>query len=944
MPKVKKLYLSNHTLDVDIHKFDYDKFDFSEVEDFVRELVGTREYQYQAIKKVMIYLWGGGYKDISQLALENYVKKEAIRRRFQSKENFLRQLPLPNRLSGVVHLATGTGKSYVIFAIAYLSIILGKTKRVLVLGPSSTVIESGLRGKFKEYLYGQTAHRLQQKLPVKYHNIPINLLDENQPIVDNSIVIENINSIYNKDRNSIGDTLFSQTDEVLVLSDEVHHAYSHLSFSGNAYILEEGGKGEDRDERLWMKFLREEPKIKRHIGFTGTPYNQDEYFADVICNYSIKDAAEEKIIKKINPIIHTKIEGEKETISRFQKYEQILITHYENKEKYSYRDNKGRSYLKPITIFINPTCARAQKNTEEFIKDLSEYLKNTHPEYQNLSISELDSLAREKVICVISKPTDDDYQEKLEQVEELNPEKPGGKVEFIFAVNKLSEGWDVDNVYQIVPMEERVFKSKLLISQVLGRGLRLPRKVPNSIIQGNYPVVTITNHERFAAHIEELMFAVTDCEARFTSRILENGLRTKHNLHLFNLEYQPGMETEETTSQKHIPQNRTLILTCPSEKLHLKVDFLLGQKRFDLTKEFYTLDEVATEIVDRFKCHQFENEHFDFGIKVEVGKLADFDYIKGMIKTSMQNAGFRDSKLSKNNRQQINIFFNQFFSQGTKKPKRINIDGKLLEIKTEKMDASSIRSGELDKYTSVFISEDYQQELEEENKFVIDYLAKRFKEKPTDQLTLNYFMPQEKSDYFRQLIKDQPIFAVNTSLFKTPQNLVILSHEPEKEYVFNLIKYAKYLDSWIKSRDMGFYSLDYEFFKGGKDRTRRSFNPDFFVKINLENYIKRLTSDHPGANLTDLQQLQNEGIENIIRAVEIKSDEDQEEVTRAKEKWGKDHFKRLNKKLKSEDANPADFPDEFHSDVRSIYYFELLRPMDYDLWFSNLQKGIIWVK
>ncbi len=32
-----------------------------------------------------------------------------------------------------------------------------------------------------------------------------------------------------------------------------------------------------------------------------------------------------------------------------------------------------------------------------------------------------------------------------------------------------------------------------------------------------------------------------------------------------------------------------------------------------------------------------------------------------------------------------------------------------------------------------------------------------------------------------------------------------------------LIKYAKYLDSWIKSRDMSFYSLDYEFFKKGKE-------------------------------------------------------------------------------------------------------------------------------
>ena len=942
MAKVEKLYLSNHTLDINIRKCNYDKFDFSEVEDFVRELAGSRDYQYKAIKELMIYLWGEGYRDVSQLARENFEKKEAIQQRFQSEENFLRHLPLADRLSGVVHLATGTGKSYVIFAIAYLSIILGKTKRVLVLGPSSTVIESGLRGKFREYLYGQTAHKLQQKLPIKYRNIPINLLDETQPIIDNSIVIENINSVYNKDRNSIGDTLFSQTDEVLVLSDEVHHAYSHLSFSGNAYTIEEGGRGEYRDERLWMKFLREEPKIKRHIGFTGTPYNQDEYFADVICNYSIKDALEDKIIKKINPIIHTKIEGEKETVSRFQKYEQILITHDENKEKYSYLDNNGNICLKPITIFINSTQKRAKENKEEFIKALSEYLKNNYPEYQTLSISELDSLARERVICVISKPDDNDYQEKLEQIEEINPKKPGGKVEFIFAVNKLSEGWDVDNVYQIVPIEERVFKSKLLISQVLGRGLRLPRKVPNSLIQGNYPVVTITNHERFAAHIEELMFAVTDCEARFTSRILGSGLRVKHNFHIFNLEYQPGIKTEEKINQKHIPQSRTLILNCPSKKLHLKVDYLLDQKRFELTKEFYTIDEVATEIVDRFKCNKFESEHFNFGKKIDADKFVDFNYIKEIIVKSMKNAGFRDNQLSKNNRKQINLYFNQFLPRGSKKPKRVNIDGKLLEVKTQGMDASSIRTGELDRYVSIFISEDYQQELEEENRFVIKYLEKRFKESPHDQMTLDYFMPREKSDYFRQLIKDKPLFAVNTSLFKTPQNLVIVSHEPEKEFVFNLIKYAKYLDLWIKSRDMGFYSLDYEFFKKGKDRTRRSFNPDFFVKINIENYLKRLISDNPEAILDDLQQLQNEGIENIIRAVEIKSDEDKEEVTRAKEKWGKDHFKRVNKKLSS--ANPSDFPDEFKNDIDTIYYFELLRPMDYNLWFSNLQKGVIWVK
>jgi hypothetical protein len=77
------------------------------------------DYQYDAIKQIMIYLWGGSYKSITELGKENYKQKLQIQQRFGTEENFLHQLPLPDRLSGVVHMATGTGKSYVIFAIAY---------------------------------------------------------------------------------------------------------------------------------------------------------------------------------------------------------------------------------------------------------------------------------------------------------------------------------------------------------------------------------------------------------------------------------------------------------------------------------------------------------------------------------------------------------------------------------------------------------------------------------------------------------------------------------------------------------------------------------------------------------------------------------------------------------------------------------------------------------
>jgi len=942
MPQVEKLNLSDHTLDINTGKCDINKFDFSEVEEFVRELAGGREYQFEAIKDTLIYLWGGIYKDANELAKENYGKKEAIQHRFQSEENFLRRLPLPDRLSGVVHMATGTGKSYVMFAIAFLSIVMGKVKRVLVLGPSSTVIESGLRGKFKEYLYGPTGIRLKSKLPLKYQNIPIKMLDENLPIEDYSIVIENINSIYNKDRNSIGDTLFSQTDEVLVLSDEVHHAYSHLKYVGDMLTAEDAtGRGEDLDERLWMKFIREEQKIKKHIGFTGTPYNQDEYFVDVIYDYSIKDALDDKYIKKPNPIIHTESDTGDADLTLPQKFEQILITHDKNKEKYSYADANGKARLKPITIFINRTQANAKTNTDEFIDALKDYLKNNNPALKSLSNAQLADMAREKVICVISNPTDADYQEKLDCIEEIDPGKPGGKVEYIFAVNKLSEGWDVDNVYQIVPMQEKAFDSKLLISQVLGRGLRLPRsnEIPYSHILNNYPVVTITNHEKFAPHIVELLNAVINCETRFESNVIRKSSaidRAKNNFELFNLEYVPAQKVEDVATTKQDMTDRTLKLIAPIEKLHLRVEYLKGSANFALTKPFYTVDEIVADIAQRFAMRQFENLNFDFGDGIVVNDLPRENDIEAVIRNAMKKANFIEDKLSEDNRKAIDLFFNQFLPRGKSRVVRTNIEGDIKYIKTEEMSASSVRSGELDRYKSVFISEDYENELSGENKFVIKDLEAHFKAQHSQQVMMD-FAGSGSSKYIRQIIPSKPIYVVNTSVFKCPQNLVIVSHKPERAFVFRLIDHFKYITSWLKSRDMDFYSLDYEYFKGGKDRVRKSFNPDFFIRIDLDTYIDRLREELPSFDPFVLKDLQDQGIKTLIRVVEIKSDEDKEEVTRAKERWGKEHFERVSKRLK--EVNPIDLPQEFRSECRQHYTFDVLRPESYDKWFAGLRGG-----
>lgn len=938
--------LSEYSLDINRRKCNYSKLNFSEIEDFVLEITGSRDYQFQAIKDAMVYLWGGGYKNVTELARENFETKWQLKQRFGSEEMLLHHLPLPDRVSGVVHMATGTGKSYVIFALAYLSVVMGYVKRVLVLGPSSTIIEEGLKKKFREMMSNSN---LLSKLPVKYQNIPVSLINSNQPADDNCIMIENINAVFSKERNAIGDTLFNNVDEVLVLSDEVHHAYSHLSFTGDNlnFDFEEGreGTGEDRNERLWMKFLRTEPKIKRHIGFTGTPYNQDEYFVDVIFNYSIKQAEFEKYIKIINPIIRTDSNADDQKLNSDQRYELIFKKHLENKEKYSYKDQKGKALLKPITIFVCRTQRSASSKAEEYIKFLAKY--NWENEGKKNPLSEYDGPARKQVICVISDPSSENFQHELDTVEDLK-----NKVEYIFSVNKLSEGWDVDNVFQIVPMEERAFNSKLLISQVLGRGLRMPRdpKISTLQIAQHYPVLTVTNHEKFAEHIMDLVDAVTNCDIYLISKSLpfsktKDEKRGQYHFNLFNLNYIPTPKLQELTSEEKkqvVPKN--LNLTPFNPNVDINVIRRLDNGKYQLAKNLFTVDEVVSEVVNRFKLTVFEQNNFNFGSVVIEDSLPTEDNIRDVIREAMKKVLIDGDYLSEDNRKQINLYFNQSLPRSKKKQVFDNIDGDLKLISTVSMDKASVKATDLEKDAAVFLSEDYESELDHQNRVVLDYIAKSRAGNLAGQMTFDQTGQDEfigrHPDYIRSLAGSRfSPFIVNTSKFKTALDLVTVSHAPERLFVYELIENSDYFESWVKSRDMNFYSIDYEYWKGGKDRVRRGYNPDFFIKINLDDYIEKVRGKAYENDLKRLEDLQNLGVKTLIKVVEIKSDEDDDEATPAKAEWAADHFRKLNHKLRTVD--PVDVDYDLRNDLKQYYTFDLLTPKIYFDWVIKLEKGIL---
>ena len=77
---------------------------------------------------------------------------------------------------------------------------------------------------------------------------------------------------------------------------------------------------------------------------------------------------------------------------------------------------------------------------------------------------------KDRVIQVDSSKTGKDEDEMIERL--LRVEHTDEPTEIVIHVNMLKEGWDVTNLYTIVPL--RAANARILIEQSIGRGLRLP--------------------------------------------------------------------------------------------------------------------------------------------------------------------------------------------------------------------------------------------------------------------------------------------------------------------------------------------------------------------------------------------------------------------------------------------------------------------------------------
>jgi len=339
------------------------------------------------------------------------------------------------------NIATGVGKSRLIAAyIAYLY-LTGDSKHFVIVAPRAEIIrkfKTELIPGIKKYLF------VDDDLITDTHvfgseNISSFIPNQTRAfagpevwvISPQALSVENskLKSQSEHSSGSVWDHFVSKKD-LVVFFDESHHL-GNMSTS----------------DSKWQEEVR---GLESRLLIGSSASNEAQKDLNLIYSYGIKQCLDEgKYTKDVRVLVETKppsvsdAEYDKLTLRTMLT---LLARKTEVTAEYVTQHPNAPS-VKPIAL----VCCKEQTHAKEIESWLLEQ----------------DGIATENVLLVISDLSKTDWLDQLITIE--NPDNP---VKIVVNVGMLTEGWDVSNVFVIAPL--RAMASPTLVTQVMGRGLRLP--------------------------------------------------------------------------------------------------------------------------------------------------------------------------------------------------------------------------------------------------------------------------------------------------------------------------------------------------------------------------------------------------------------------------------------------------------------------------------------
>ena len=220
------------------------------------------------------------------------------------------------------------------------------------------------------------------------------------------------------------------------------------------------------------------------VELTATPQVQKGArkvdFRNVVYEYSLAHALNDGLYVKV-PVVFTRKNFRPEEFSPVQldheKLNDGIRLHEETKSKLEvYARTFGKPIIKPFVLVVAKDTEHSRQIREYITSD--DFFRGYY---------------RDKVLEINSAQRGAEKDENIERL--LSLESPDNRIEIVIHVNMLKEGWDVTNLYTIVPL--RASASETLTEQTIGRGLRLPYGQRTG--DDDVDRLSIVSHDRYEA-------------------------------------------------------------------------------------------------------------------------------------------------------------------------------------------------------------------------------------------------------------------------------------------------------------------------------------------------------------------------------------------------------------------------------------------------------------
>lgn len=432
--------------------------------------------------------------------------------------------PKNKPINVLFHMATGSGKT-LIMAGEILTLYKRGYRNFLFFVNSTNIIkktkENFLNKASSKYLFNDTINIDGEQIRIKeVDNFASNNSD------DINIVFTTIQGLHtvmlNPKENALSMEDF-EDHKVVLISDEGHHINAET-------------KSNKSNEELfavvsWESTIRDIFNAHSEnvmLEFTATadltePAIQEKYQDIVLFDYPLKQFRQDLYSKEVKVL-----QADSEPLDRA--IQAVILSQYRRKIF-----EKNKILIKPVVLFKSKTIAESKAFHQAFIEAMRDISKNDLKQVENLAVGSnvihkafeffstnnirLEDLALElkedfsfeKTIEVNSKENLESQQILLNSLEDSDNE-----IRAIFAVDKLNEGWDVLNLFDIVRLYDtrdsrsnKVGKTTLQEAQLIGRGARYcPFQINDeqSLYQRKYDILEDTTDAHELKICEELYY------------------------------------------------------------------------------------------------------------------------------------------------------------------------------------------------------------------------------------------------------------------------------------------------------------------------------------------------------------------------------------------------------------------------------------------------------